>query len=286
MFEVFKEYSFWTVALGTVSLAVAASTIGSISVLTKQSLLGDALGHASYPGVIVSFMIFQSRHPLYLLLGAVLSGYLSYALVHWLRRKGGHSLVNALSLVSASFFGLGMVLKNAIQGNEAFAGSSQAGLQTYLFGQAAFIQLDDVILIGLISLLALVLFAFFYQDYKLYLFDQTFARVIGVRVKYLQQLTMFLMICLIAVGLKLVGAILMSSFLIAPAVFGLMLGKSYHKSLLLAGIVAIGSAFVGTWISSSVSGLSTGPTIIVCLTGLTLSAFVYVTYVRKENGRV
>ncbi|WP_192873812.1 metal ABC transporter permease, partial [Streptococcus suis] len=101
-------------------------TIGSISVLTKQSLLGDALGHASYPGVIVSFMIFQSRHPLYLLLGAVLSGYLSYALVHWLRRKGGHSLVNALSLVSASFFGLGMVLKNAIQGNEAFAGASQA----------------------------------------------------------------------------------------------------------------------------------------------------------------
>ncbi len=67
-------------------------------------------------------MIFQSRHPLYLLLEAVLSGYLSYALVHWLRRKGGHSLVNALSLVSASFFGLGMVLKNAIQGNEVFAG--------------------------------------------------------------------------------------------------------------------------------------------------------------------
>lgn len=100
-----------------------------------------------------------------------------------------------------------------------------------------------MILIGLISLLALLLFAFFYQDYKLYLFDQTFASVIGVRVKYLQQLTMFLMICLIAIGLKLIGAILMSNFLIASAVFGLMLGKSYHKSLLLAGIVAIGSAF-------------------------------------------
>ncbi|MFX3866406.1 metal ABC transporter permease, partial [Streptococcus suis] len=78
------------------------------------------------------------------------------------------------------------------------------------------------------------------------MFDQTYARVIGVRVHYLQQLTMFLMICLIAVGLKLVGDILMSSFLIAPAVFGLMLGKSYHNSLLLAGIVAIGWAVVGT----------------------------------------
>ncbi|BBA93527.1 MULTISPECIES: metal ABC transporter permease [Streptococcus] len=286
MFEVFKEYSFWTVALGTISLALAASMIGSVTVLTRQSLLGDALGHASYPGVIFSFMVFQSRQPLHLLLGAVLSGYLSYGLVHWLCRKGGHSLVNALSLVSASFFGLGMVLKNAIQGNEAFAGASQAGLQTYLFGQAAFIQLDDVVLIGCISLVSLGLFFFFYQDYKLYLFDPTFAKVIGVRVKWLQRLTMFLMICLIAVGLKLVGAVLMSSFLIAPAVFGLILGKSYHRSLLLASLVAVSSAFFGTWLSSAISGLSTGPTIIVCLTSLTLLAFTYVTYVRKENGRV
>lgn len=285
MIEVLKEYSFWTVALGTISLALAASTIGSISVLTRQSLLGDTLGHASYPGVILSFMIFQSRQPLYLLLGAIVSGYLSYGLVQWLCKKGGHSLVNALSLVSASFFGLGMVLKNAIQGSERFAGSSQAGLQTYLFGQAAFIQLDDVILIGCVSLIALILFYVFYQQYKIYLFDTTFARVVGVRVRLLQALTMFLMICLISVGLKLVGAVLMSSFLIAPAIFGLLLGKSYHKSLVLASLVSVSSAFIGTWISSSISGLSTGPTIIVCLTGCTLLAFAYITYIRKENGR-
>lgn len=285
MFEVLQDYSFWTVALGTVSLALASSSIGSVTVLTRQSLLGDALGHASYPGVILSFMVFQSRNPLLLLLGAMVSGYVSYGLIQWLRYKGGHSLVNALALVSASFFGLGMVLKNAIQGNEAFAGASQAGLQTYLFGQAAFIQLDDVVLIGLVSGLALGLFFLFYQGYKVFLFDPTFARLIGVRVRFLEGMTMLLMIGLIAVGLKLVGAILMSSFLIAPAVFGLLLGKSYHQSLGLASLVAVGSAFFGTWVSSSISGLSTGPTIIVFLTGFTLLAFVYVTYIRKENGR-
>lgn len=285
MFEVLKDYSFWTVALGTVSLALATSTVGSVIVLTRQSLLGDTLGHASYPGVILSFMVFQSRQPFLLLLGAIVSGYLSYGLVHWLCKKGGHSLINSLSLVSASFFGLGMVLKNAIQGNEAFSGASQAGLKTYLFGQAAFIKLEDVVLISAVSVIALGLFLFFYQDYKLYLFDTTFAKVVGVRVDFLQRLTRLLMICLIAVGLKLVGAILMSSFLIAPAVFGLLFGKSYHRSLFLASLVAIASAFLGTWSSSVVSGLSTGPTIILFLTAFTLCAFVYVTYVRKENGR-
>lgn len=286
MFDIFKEYSFWTVAIGTVSLALATSVIGSISVLTRQSLLGDMLGHATYPGVIFSFMIFQSRQPLYLLLGAVFSGYVSYGLVRWLCDKGGHSLVNALSVVSASFFGLGMVLKNVIQGNEAFSGASQAGLQKYLFGQAAFIQFDDVVLISIVALMALGLFFLFYREYTLYLFDPTFAQVIGVRIALLRRLTMFLMICLIAVGLKLVGAILMSSFLIAPAVFGLLIGKSYHRSLLLASLVAVFSAFVGTWLSSVVPGLSTGPTIIVCLTGLVFIAFIYATYITKENAHV
>lgn len=285
MFDVLGDYSFWTVALGTMCLALAASAVGTVTVLTKQSLIGDSIGHASYPGVILSFMLFESRHPLLLMLGAVVSGYLSYGLVYWLCLVGRQSLVNALSLVSASFFGLGMVLKNYIQGHEAFAGSAQAGLQTYLFGQAAFIQLDDVVLIGVVSLLGLLLFMWYYQSFKLYLFDQTFARLVGVKVAWLRQVLLFLMICLIAVGLKVVGAVLMSSFLIAPAVFGLLWGKSYHQTLRWSALVASVSAFIGTWVSSLVSGLSTGPAIIVCLSGFTLVSFAYITYIRKENGR-
>lgn len=286
MLDVLRDYSFWTVALGTIFLALAASVIGSISVLTKQSLIGDSLGHASYPGVIVSFMVFQSRNPFLLMLGAMLAGYLSYGLVRWICKDGKHSLVNALSLVAASFFGLGMVLKNYIQGHETFAGASQAGLQTYLFGQAAFIQLDDVGLICLVSLLSLSIFFACYQQYKVFLFDAVFAGLVGVRVKWLERLSMFLMICLIAVGLKLVGAVLMSSFLIAPAVWGLLLGRSYRQTLGLSALIAMGSAFAGTWMSSVVSGLSTGPSIIVCMSVSVLLAFAYVTYVRKENSRV
>lgn len=286
MFDILWDYSFWTVALGTICLALAASQIGTISVLTRQSLIGDSLGHASYPGVILSFMVFQSRNPFLLMLGAVVSGYLSYGLVLWMTRGGRQSLVNALSLVSASFFGLGMVLKQYLQGNAAYKGAAQAGLQTYLFGQAAFIQLDDVVLIALVSLICLVLFGLYYQSFKVYLFDPIFAETVGVPVRLLQHLTMFAMICLIAVGLKVVGAVLMSSFLIAPAVFGLLLGKSYRQTLFLASLVAVLSAFFGTWLSSLIAGLSTGPTIIVFLSLLSLLAFAYMTYIRKENGRV
>ena len=87
MFDILKEYSFWTVALGTCFLAFAASMIGTISVLTKQSLIGDSLGHAAYPGVVFSFMVFQNRNPFLLMLGAIFSGYLSYGLVQWVKKK-------------------------------------------------------------------------------------------------------------------------------------------------------------------------------------------------------
>ena len=64
MFSLLTEYSFWTVALGTCLLAFASSMVGTISVLTKQSMIGDSLGHAAYPGVVFSFILFQSRIPL------------------------------------------------------------------------------------------------------------------------------------------------------------------------------------------------------------------------------
>lgn len=274
MATLFLDYSFWTVALGTMLFALATSMLGTITVLTGQSLIGDTLAHASYPGVIFAFMVFQSRNPLFLMLGAILTGYLSYVLVYLISHFSQHSFLNSLSLVSVSFFSLGMILKQYIQGNANFKGASQAGLATYLFGQAAFIKQDDLLLVLLISSLSLILFALAYQAYKIYLFDPIFARTQGVSVSFLNHMTRFLMISLIAVGLKLVGAVLMSSFLIAPASIGLLCSKHYSQTLFIAALSSIFAAFIGTLVSSIISGLATGPSIIVVMVLLFLLVFI------------
>lgn len=283
MLDVLMDYSFLTVAAGTGIFALATSLVGTISVLTRQSLVGDTLGHASYPGVIVAFMIFQSRTPLLLMFGAMLSGYLSYALVYWVKRRSGQPMLNILSLISVSFFGLGMVLKQLLQGHPSFATSSQAGLQHYLFGQAAFIQIEDVWIIVSVSALTLIIFGLTYPAFKLYLFDQGFAKSVGISIRLLQEIIILLMICLIAVGLKVVGAILMSAFLIIPAVIGLFYSKTYGKTLVFASCSAIFSAVVGTYLSSIISGLSTGPTIILIMTGLALSSYLLTGKRRKSH---
>lgn len=280
--SILLDYSFITVALGACILALCASVVGSISVLSKQSLIGDTLAHASYPGVIFAYMLTQSREPIILMLGAVVSGYLSYYLVHWLTDYFKHSYVNSLTLVSSSFFGIGMVLNQFIQGNKNFSRSAQAGLKNYLFGQAAFIQESDIWLIIGVSTVILILFLCYYRAFTLYLSDRTFAQLQGVNISLLKHISTFMIIVLISVGLKVVGAILMSSFFVAPAVSGMLLHKKFKHALVTGIIVSVLCAFLGTYFSSTISGLSTGPAIIVLMSMVTFIIFVMT---RKKHVR-
>lgn len=276
--HILLDYSFLTVALGTTFLAIASSMIGTISVLTKQSLIGDTIAHASYPGVILAYIVSQSRNIFILTLGAIFSGYLSYYTVHFITSQNKHTKVNALAIVSASFFGLGMIMKNFIQGFSST--SAQAGLQRYLFGQAAFIQQEDISLIAVVSIICISIFLIYFHAFKLFIFDKNFSKVSGVPTALLSHLLNFMLISLTAVGLKVVGAILMSSFLIAPTITGLIWSKKYEQTLAISIISSITASLIGTYYSSTIDGLSTGPTIIVLMCCFTIVSFIIVEYIK------
>lgn len=279
--EILFDYTFISVAIGTCALALVSSIVGTITVLTKQSLIGDTIAHASYPGILFIFFITQSRNPIILTFGAMISGYISYYTVQYIVKNSKHSYVNALALVSSSYFGLGIILKNLLQGfSNRFA---QAGLQRYLFGQAAFIQEIDIQLILFVGMMSLFIFTIYYHSFKQYMFDKTFSIVNGVPIKLLNHLLNFMMISLIAIGLKVVGVILMSSFLIAPAITGLLWSKTYKKALLISAITAVLCSFLGTYFSSTINGLSTGPAIIVLMSLVALTSFVYINVIKGEK---
>lgn len=277
------DYSFITVAIGACLLAFCGALVGTVSVLSNQSLIADTLSHASYPGVIIAYILTQNRAPFILMMGAVLSGYLSYYLVHFMIERLQYTYTNALTIVSSSFFGIGMLLNQFIQGNTQFSKAAQAGLKNYLFGQAAFIQEADIWLVVGVTIIVSIIFIYYYQAYRLYLSDKTIAKLQGVNVTLLKHLSTFMVILLISVGLKVVGAILMSSFLVAPAVSGMLFCKRFHHSLIISITVAMFSAFIGTYMSSSIKGLSTGPAIIVMMSIVALVGFVWTQHIKKGN---
>lgn len=268
------HYLYFVVAIGLSLLAVASSIVGSTLVLEKQSQLGDTIGHSSYPGVIIAYMLFQQRNSVILLMGAVVASLFSIIIIHWLNREKAFHFESILALVLSSFFGLGMVLMSYIQGNPQFAKTAQAGLNTYIMGQAAYLMRDDITTIGLVALFTILIFFVNFPKIKIVLFDKEFATSIGINVQFFKFLNLFLAIIMIGVGLKAVGALLISSLLIAPTIIALQWTNQYEKVLIIGSITAILAAIGGTYLSTHIEKLATGPTVVLCLFIMTLISLI------------
>ena len=273
--NIITQYSFIVVALGTLLLAMATGIVGTISILKGQSLIGDAVGHASLPGIILAFMISGRKSSVILMLGAIIAGVVAFIIIQVISESSKIEADTAMAVVLSAMFGLGMVLKSHIQGNVKYQGASQSGLASYIFGQAAYILKEDVYIILTVSVISLLLFIIFYKEIKVYVFDTVYAYTIGIHSRLLSLLIMIITMILIAAGLKAVGAILISSMLITPAVTGLQWSKSYEKVLLVAALTGAVSAFLGTLISSVFKGFSTGPTIILIMSLIALISVLF-----------
>lgn len=275
MIDILRSYDFLVVASGTVILAIVSALIGCFSVYKRQSLVGDAVGHATYAGIIASFMVFMTRDPLLLMIGAMIAGALAYGLIQLLNRFSPIGLDAILASVLTGFFGLGMVLKTYIQGHPVYAQVSQAGLRTYIFGSAAFMMKEDVRLIAVCGIVTLLLLYLFFKELVVSVFDRDFAKSIGIRQSVVDGLLLVIMITFIALGLKSVGAVLISSLLIIPCVAANQHSERLSGILLIASAVGGGSAFAGTYISTVVRGISTGPMIILCMGCIALLSMAF-----------
>ena len=253
--EILTNYTFQIIALGTALLAAVAAPVGALSVYKGQSLIGDAIGHATFPGVVLAFMAFSTRSPAVLLVGAMAAAAVTFFAIQAAHENTRVGLNANLAIFLSGFFGLGMVLKSFIQGNEAYRGASQAGLETYIFGQAAYMLEDDVKLIALVAALSASLLFLFYKELKVFVFDAEYARAAGLPVRLLQVLLPFLTIAVIGIGIKAVDAILISSFLIIPCVAA-------------SAVFGMAAALAGAYVSTLAQGMSTGPSIILAASAI------------------
>lgn len=273
MIDTLTSYSFQVVAIGTMVLAFASGIIGTISVLKQQSLIGDAIGHAQFPGVVIAFMIVGVIDAYALMLGAVIFGALAFFTIQIIHQYSKVSLDASLAIVLSSFFGFGMALKSYVQGNPDYGHTG--GIDDYIFGQAAYMLRADVYIILAVASISLILFAVFYQRVKIYIFDPVYSQMIGNHPRAMNALVLVMTIGLIAAGLKAVGVILIVNLLIAPGIIGLMWSKRFLHVCIIAGISGAISAFAGTYISTTYYGFATGPTIILALSVLVIISITF-----------
>jgi manganese/zinc/iron transport system permease protein len=256
------DHTLRTVALGAATLGIVSGALGSFAVLRKRSLLGDAMSHAALPGIVLAFMFTRSKAPLVLIVGALLAGWIGTMTMMSITRSTRIKEDSALGLVLSVFFGFGLMLLTFVQ---RLPDASQAGLDRFLFGQAAALLQRDVIVMGSLGALALLAMALVWKEFKLLSFDPDFGTSLGFPMRALDVLMTTLLVVAVVIGLQAVGVVLMSAMVVAPAAAA----RQWTDRLgWMAGLAALFGALAGVSgaaISSTTARLSTGPTIVLCI---------------------
>lgn len=263
--ELLFDYTLRTVAIGSAVLGLISGALGAYAVLRRQSLLGDAVAHAALPGIALAFLLTGSKAPLALLAGAAVAGWLAtlklLAIVNQTRLKAD----SALGLILSVFFGAGLLLLTWIQKRPD---ATQAGLDKFLFGQAAALLARDVTAMVLLGGAALAVVALLWKEFKLLSFDPDFGAILGYPMRRLDVLLTTLLVIAIAMGLQTVGVVLMSAMIVAPAAAARQWTDRLGRMILLAGLFGATAGAAGAALSSLTARLPTGPVIVLCATGL------------------
>ncbi len=270
--DLFFDYTIRNVALGAAILGVVGGALGSFAVLRRQGLFGDALAHATLPGVCVAFMLSQAKVPIVLLSGAALSAGLGALLILTIVNRTRIKQDAALGIVLSVFFGAGAVLITYIAGSGS---GNQSGLDRFIFGQAATIVWDDVITMGILASLALLIVTLLFKEFKLLSFDPAFAASLGFPVGRLNVLLTMLIVVAVIIGIQAVGVVLMAAMLIIPAAAARQWTDGLGTMLVISGLFGALSGVSGALISAMGANLPTGPLIVLCATALlVLSLFL------------
>lgn len=265
---IFTDYTLRNVALGAAMLGLVGGVLGSFATLRRQSLLGDVLAHASLPGICLAFILTGVKAPLILLIGAGLVGWLASLLMLAILRTTRLPEDSALGVILSSFFGLGIGLLTFIQHSK---NSNQAGLDKFIFGQAATIVGEDVATMALLGGIALLVVGLLYKEFKLISFDPAYAASLGLPVRGLGTLLTSLTVIAVMIGLQTVGVVLMAAMLIAPAAAARQWTNRLSHMIWLSAGFGILSGVLGAVISATRENLPTGP--LVVLTASLISLF-------------
>lgn len=265
------SYTVRVVAVGGAILGLISGALGCFAVLRRESLLGDALSHAALPGVAIAFLL-AGRELGALLIGAGIASWLSLRFVAALLATTRLKQDAALGIALASFFAAGIALLAYIQ---SIPDAGQAGLDHFIFGQAAAIIESDVRLVSAVGIAVLLVLALFWKEFKLAAFDPEFASANGFRIGRLNALLSTLIVVTIVLGLQLAGVILMVGMLIAPGVAARQWTHKLDQMVMLAAVFGAFSGGVGAVVSALDSDIPTGPTIIVAAFALVLISLAF-----------
>lgn len=272
-----RDYNTRVVILGTCALGCAAGLVGSFTLLRKRALMGDALSHATLPGIGLAFIVAtqlggNGKALPVLLLGATISGMIGVGTILAIRHSTRIKEDSALAIVLSVFFGLGVSLLGLIQQMDQ---GHAAGLEAFIYGKTASMTANDARLIGWAALFCTIACVLMFKELKLLCFDEAFAGSRGFPVLRLDLALMGLVVIVSIVGLQAVGLILIIALLVIPAAAARFWTERMWLMALISALLGAVGGMLGAGTSALFSRLPSGAMIVLVCTGLFFLSLVF-----------
>ncbi|MEW4413310.1 metal ABC transporter permease [Clostridium sp. AN503] len=227
--------------LGGIMVSLCAALLGVSLVLKRYSMIGDGLSHVSFGALSVAVAVGWS--PLKVSIPVVILA------AFFLLRITEHGKVKsdaAIAMISASALAAGIIVTSLTTG-------MTTDVSSYMFGSILAMSREDVILSAGLSLVVLCLFVFCYNKLFAVTFDENFAKATGVRVELYNILIAVLTAVTIVLGMRMMGAMLISSLIIFPALTSMRIFKSFRGVVLCSGVLAVVCFCIGIILSYGLS---------------------------------
>ncbi len=244
------SYAFMVRALvAGVMISLSAALIGTPLVLKKNSMLGDGLSHVAFGAFALATVL--GLAPIWVAIPIVILA------SFFILKLGDNAKIHgdsAIAVLSAGALAIGTFIVS-------LAGTN-VDINSYLFGSVLSVGESEVLLTFILLLAIVAIYAIFHNKIFALTFDEKFARAIGINTKVLNAIFAILCSVLIVLGMRLVGALLISSLIIFPTLSAQTIFKSF-KRVTIAGAILSVVAFVIGLVASYLLGTPTGATIVI-----------------------
>ena len=286
MFSFFTDPVLRGPTIGSMLMCFFAALIGCLVFLQKRSLIGEALSHAAYPGVVMGVILapllfpFSANSGISILLGAFISSLIGLIAVDRMEKKLKITSDAALCLVLSLFFGVGVLIASRLQVINPL-GFGRAKI--YLFGQAATMVDTHIFIYGILTLIALIAIILLFRFLQILYFDPDFALAVGMPRFLIQGIVYLLLTLSVVVSMRSVGVVLISAMLIAPPAAARPLSWSLASFLTFSSLIGAACGFLGNYFSLQIPqwageeklSLPTGPMIVLSATALCMLSLLF-----------
>lgn len=249
-----------------VLISLCGALLGVNLVLKRFSMLGDGLSHVSFGAATIALALGVT--PLKVSIPIVIIAAFFLLRINESGRLRGDA---ATAIVSSSALAIGIIIASLTTG-------MNTDISNYMFGSILAVSKSDVFLVAAVTLCVILLYLLFYRKIFACTFDEGFAAATGVNVKFYNTVTAVLTAVTVVIGMRIMGALLISSIMTFPALSSMRVCKKYRSTVIFSSVISVAAFMIGIMLSFAFD-IPAGASVVV----VNLIIFIIMSVIRRTK---